>query len=190
MTVARFQTNHPALGVNSPSFDCAGVIDDAALQGVGRLRRKNNKPAGRLHRVAVFDQRLNGCRGHNDVGECVVTIELQAIAFARRQCHRAHLRDDYAIVSDLRCEQGNVTAERGGEVAVIGNAAGCAVAGEIVISRHEITGGKGVGGGDQTADFYARTRREIHAVWIGEEDLAGGGDASEYLAGIAVQHRV
>ena len=160
------------------------------MQAAGGLGRQDDEAAGRLHRVAVFHQRSNGRRGHQYIGQVAVAANLQLVALARRQGHRAHLGDHQALVAHLRCQQGNVAAVLGAQSAFVDHAAGGAVALKLQLARHKVSVSNAVGGGTQGAHVHAGAGGKVDAAGVGQKHLAVGVDLAVDLAGRAAQHAV
>ena len=189
--VTGHQANGAAVVHQARGLQTAGVVDHAALQSVQRLGRQNDQPARCLHRLFVLHQHRNVGGRDADVGQRVVTVKLQLKRFACCQRHRAQLRHDDAVVAHLRCQQGDIAAQVvGGELALIDDAAGSAIAGKGVATGHEVGIADAVRGSHQPAHINTGTWREVDAAGVGQKDLAGCVDLAEDLARVAVEHTV
>ena len=185
LPIARIQTDHAPVVAQAAGFQRAAVVDHRALQAVDGLSRQNNQATGRMYRPSVLHQSGNGRRADRDVGQAGA-LQLQAVGLTRGQSHGTELCDDHAVVSDLGREQGDIAAQRGGQVAFVDHAAGSAVATETIFSGHEVGNRHRVRGGDQAADIGAGARRKVDAVGVGKKHLTIGIEAAIYLAGVAV----
>ena len=87
--VAGFEADHAAGVAQAIGFEHAAVVDHAALQAVGRLRRQDDQAAGRLHGMAVLHQRGDAGRCDADIGQRVVAVKLQLIGIACGEHHGA-----------------------------------------------------------------------------------------------------
>ena len=187
--VARRQADRAAIVHEAGGFEAARVVDDAALQTVGRLRRQDDQPTGRVHGIAVFNQRGNRGRFDANVGQSGA-VKLQLISFASRQCHRTALGDNDTVVAHFGGQQGDESAKCCGQLAFVLDFPGGAVAGEIQLAGHEVGIADAVRGGRERTHVHAGTAPEVDAAWVGEEDLAVGVDAAEDLARVGGDYAV
>ena len=139
--------------------------------------------------MAVVYQCGNSGGLYTNVGQAAA-VKLQFIRIPRRQCHGAQLRHDHAAVAHLRCQQGDVAAEFGVEIAVVFNLAGGAIAREVEVASHEVGVADAVRGGGESADIHAGAAAEIDAAAVGQENLAVGVDVAKDLAWVGVEHAV
>ena len=173
-TRAARQHNASALLLKTRGFDRATVFHHAADQAVHRLRADDDQAARGLYGQAVVHQGLNLAGRDAQAGQAVVAVELQVKGFASGHGHGAHVRDDGTLVAHLRCEQGNVAAQCGLELAFVDHAGGAVVALKPVFARHEVGIANAMCGRDQTAHIDARIFAKKHARRVAEDDLAVG----------------
>lgn len=180
--VAPSQIDAPALAGQAVGTELAAVVDHPATQLVGRLGGENYQAARRNDCVPVLDQCVDLAPGCGDAGQAAAFAEIQRDRLAGGERHGTHVRNDHAGVADLGCQQRDVTAQPGLEIAFVDDAAGGAVTLEGGLAGHEIVDADAVRGGDQAAHVDAGSGGEIHAVRVAQEDLAVGIELAEDLA--------
>ncbi len=120
----------------------------------------------------------------------MVTVEIEGDRFTGRQSDRAHACDNHSGVAHFRCEQRDIAAQSGVELAFVDDAASGTIAIELQLAGHEVRIADATGGRSEAAYVHHSALTEIHAVRIGQKDLARRVDPAEDLARIAVQNAV
>ena len=179
-----------AVGGDAVRSDLAGVADDARGHLVVRLGGDDDLAAGGAHDATVVDQRLHSRGFDEESGHARGGIEVEADGLARGEKHAARLCHDESGVADFRREERDVAAERAADRAFVDDGSRRAEAAEIKTSREEVGVADRQRRGHERADVDARSRAEVDAVRIDEEDLAVGGQASEDPAGVGADDAV
>ena len=184
------QDDATALLLQATGLQAAAVFDHTADEAVHGLGAQDDQAAGRLHGMAVVHQGLN-LRGLDaDAGQAVIGVKFQLHRFTRGQGYGAHVGNDGALVAHFGRQERDVTAQSGFEFALVDHAAGATVALKAVFTSHEVGVAQGLGGGHQAAHIDPGVFAKVHARRVGQDHLAVGGDAPEYLARVRTHHAV
>ena len=167
--IAGAQDDAPAILGQARRFQHAGLVDDAARDGLRARRGQQDGAALGADRLAVVDQRIERIGAHAQADQ-PVTGEIERDALAAAQCNGALRRAERAAVGDLRRNEGEVAARRGADRAEIFN--GAAGAAERVLAGQEIVVADVERRGDQCRDIDPRTAAEQYAVRVDQEHLA------------------
>ena len=111
-------------------------------------------------------------------------------AVAGGEYHIALRAGDHAAVVDVRRDQVKLPAGQGGEAALILDASGIRVGGEVIAAVQEIGIGKIERGDHQPGHIHLRARAEQHAVGVDQEHAAVGLQRAENAGGILTDHAV
>ena len=167
----------------------AAVGDNARRQGVGRLAGHQHLAAVGDDELLVLDQGLHRGRLQRHLQQAV-RAGGQRDFVAGGQRHRAQPGADHAFVSHRRRQQCDQTAVGGGDLALVQDAAGGALATEHQPAGEEVLVADVQRGGHQRSHVHFAAAAEHHAGRIHQVDLAVGRQAAVDLAGFARQHPV
>ena len=164
--ITRLQHNASALKGQAGCLQSARVFYHAALQAIQGTGGQDDQAARSQHRALVFHQSLDGRGLDGKRCQRIVTVKVQGDRLARGHCHRAQLRDDDALVTHLRCQQSDITAECSAQLTFIDHAAGGTVAGKGGLARHEVGIADAMRRGRQAAHVHRRAFAKVHPVGI------------------------